>query len=34
MTEPGITTGAVAFHQPRPVRFIRRERLGNWRLKL
>ena len=29
-----MTTGAVAFYRPRPARFIRRERLGDWWLKL
>jgi hypothetical protein len=29
-----MTSGAVAFYQPRPARFIRLERLGDWRLKL
>lgn len=26
--------GSVAFYQPRPVRFVRRERLGEWRVKI
>lgn len=26
--------GGVAFYRPRPARFIRRERLGDWRIKI